>query len=230
MTITIVGALTDKLGHAEHRSTRMEGACAVERRTFEAIPSCQYLDSQPSHIGVNVEHRSKEFGAVVFLERDRRDAIWAVAVVSGRDSILAPSAPPLFFSPELRLRSDGSDVSITGLAMVEHPATVGLAPLAGIPGDVRDVGFQVRMHNKTPHRALLERAARAHARRRCGAELVIEDPHAATRTTKLADGYWLDSRGERIPTEARDGRYAVDDTGRPVGPIEHWPAVPIGVR
>jgi hypothetical protein len=223
MTITLVGPVTDRLGHAEYRSTRMEGACAVERRTFEAIPSCEYVDDQPSHIGVNVEHRGRERGEVVYLERDGRNSIWAVAVVSGCDSLLAPSATTMFFSPELRWRADARDVTITGLALVDDPATVGLSPVVVLAADVRDPGWSSRSHNKIPHVALLRRASAAHQRRRLGAPIVVADPHAATRTTQLAPGVWLDSRGERLPAEHRDGRYVVDDSGRPVGPVEHWP-------
>jgi hypothetical protein len=223
MTLTVYGVLTDRLGHLERISTRMEGQCAVERRAYEAIPSCEYLPAQPPHIGVNVEHRAKELGQVVYLERDRRDSIWAVAVVSGCDSLLAPSHPPMFFSPELRWRADVRDVMINGLALVEQPATVGLAPVVVLASDVREGAWSSRSHNRIAHVELLRRASAAHQHRKVGAPIVVEDPHAASRSTQLAPGVWLDNHGDRIPAEQRGGRYVLDDAGRPVGPVEHFP-------
>ena len=41
-TLTIVGKVTDALGHAAHRWYGWEGNAAVERRSYEALPSSEY--------------------------------------------------------------------------------------------------------------------------------------------------------------------------------------------
>jgi hypothetical protein len=78
---------------------------------------------------------------------------------------------------------------------------------------------------------MLERAADAD-RRPDGGAIVIEDPTALARPTRLDDGLWIDGSGNLVPTEVRGTGYARDDDGRLIGPIEHWPAADriVGVR
>jgi hypothetical protein len=151
-------------------------------------------------------------------------------VVSGLDWMLAPSARPMSFSPELRFRRGGHDVEVRGLALVENPATVGLLKIIVIPGDLRDVAVQMRLSNRTPHRALLEHAAEACRRRPFGAAISIEDPSALARRTELGDGFVLDGRNERVPSADRGGaRYCRTDDGQVLA-IEHRPARITAVR
>jgi hypothetical protein len=226
MTVTLCGVVTDKLGQSEQISTRMVGNVAVETRFYEAISSLEYRSTQP-RAEVNVEHRGQSVGEVVHYERNLDDAIIAVAVVRGHDELLAPRHPPVYWSVELRMLHGGRrDVQITGLAIVERPATVGLSPLTVIGGDVREVGTQVRWHNRTPHRALLERAAEAHRHRRPGGGLTIEDPTQTARQTRLDGGLLIDGRGNPVPDATRGGRYIRTDDGQ-ILPLEIRPGGPI---
>jgi hypothetical protein len=181
-------------------------------------------------LGVTVEHRGAERGQAVYLERTQDDSILAIAVVNGIDWMLAPSAPIMFFSPELVFGSRGTDVEVRGVALVERPAPVGLPKVTVIPGDLRDITVQMKWSNRTAHRALMQRAAEACRRRRSGSPLVIEDPSALARRTKLGDGMVVDGRGELVPSEHRGGaRYCRTDDGQVLA-IEHRPARIIGVR
>jgi hypothetical protein len=58
----------------------------------------------------------------------------------------------MYYSAHIQFRGAGADVVIVSMAITDDPASVGLPPLTVIAGGVRDVGFRVRMHNKTPHR------------------------------------------------------------------------------
>lgn len=229
--ITLVGQVTDRLGHAEHRSYSWDGRTAIETRSYAALASIEYRSAQAAHIAIDRDHHHGDLGEVVHLEWTADDSIIAVAVVDDLDELLTPSHPPVYWSPHLRYRHGGHDIEIRSIAVTDDPATCGLAPLEVLCGDVRDVGWRARWHNRTPHRALLERAADAHLRRRWGAPITIVDPAGLAGLTRVNDGLWLDRDGNPIPSEDRHATVPVDDDyQRPMGPIEYRPGRVIAVH
>jgi hypothetical protein len=222
MTVTIVAMVSDKLGHAVHAATGMAGGTAIERRWATSAPTLDYRTSQPAHIAVDRDHDGRAVGEIVALERNADDAVFGVAVVHHHDELLAPSQPPIYFSPSLTSRRDGTDIVIESIALTSDPASIGLRPAVVVPGDLRDAGLRARWHNRTPCRAILDRAAAAAQRRRLGAAIVIEDPTAA-HPTRFDGGLMIDGRGNPMPTTRHGGRMIRTEDGQ-VLQLEYGPA------
>jgi hypothetical protein len=162
-TIVVTGMLTDALGQAAYGSYGTRGRF----QRADALASSEYRYEQPARIAVNLEHRGREIGTVAALELDVDQRIWAIAELSGVDHLLAPSAGPLYFSPEL-LHRNGTNVVIGGLAITQDPATIGLAPLTILPGDLRQAAEHMRCRRRPQLAARLDRAGDAQRRRRGG--------------------------------------------------------------
>ena len=47
--MTVVGMVTDRLGHAEYRSPSWDGRAATEHRRYVALDSLDYRSTQPAH-------------------------------------------------------------------------------------------------------------------------------------------------------------------------------------
>jgi hypothetical protein len=198
--ITLVGQVTDALGHSEHRTLGWDGRTATETRRYSSLPALEFRSIQPAHIEVNLRHQGPAIGEVVHLERTADNSIYAVAVVSGHPELVSPTIPPQYWSGEVTATADRRDIELTGLGIVEAPAIRGLRPLEVLCGDVRDVAWRQTWHNRTPRRELLERAAATLQRRRTGDPIRITEP--VQPPTPLGAGAYLDHRGDMVPTAA----------------------------
>lgn len=201
-TLTVVGRVTDAIGHAEHRSYQAvavtpDRTLAVMQRRFAALASVEYRTAQPSPIPVRLGHGGETVGKCVHLERSAAGDITAITEIDGADHLLAVRGP-MYWSPELRHRYDGSDIEITELAIVADPATVGLPPLELIPGEARHAADFVKCRHRPQLAAMLTRAAEADRRRHLGDAVVIADP---SRTAELDAIRWG-------PVEQIDERHA----------------------
>jgi len=195
--ITLVGQVTDALGHAEHRTLGWDGRTATEHRRFSSLPALEYRSIQPARIPVDLRHRGPALGEVVHLERTAGGSINAVAVVSGCPELVSPTIAPQYWSGEVTATGDHRDIELVGLGIVEAPAIRGLQPITVLCGDVRDVAWRQTWHNRTPQRELLERAAATIQRRAVegGPMRIVE---LDQRMTPLGNGGFVDHRGEMV--------------------------------
>src|SRR5262245_31297487 len=109
----------------------MEGATAVERRSYATVAAADYADVQPGPIVVDLEHAGA-IGRVVHLERRPGDGgLQAVAEV---DADLEGEAP-WYFSPAIR--NMASSAVLTRLALTRSPATVCQTPVVVIAAELR---------------------------------------------------------------------------------------------
>lgn len=162
--ITLVGRVTDRDGLWRQGALSFDGSVARDDRSFGAFPAAEYRSTQPATIPVNVEHQGDAVGELVHIENLGGNLV-AVATVSGCPWLLSNQRAPVYWSAEISYRGDGRDIELTGLAVVESPAVVGMPALTVHPGDVRELGSKVTAY-RTPEQQLLKRAAATHQRRR----------------------------------------------------------------
>ena len=222
-TLTLCGRLTDRYGHAEHRSYGWEGNAAVEYRSIEALPSVEYRSSQPGPIPIRQRHGARhDVGRCVHLERSADDSIVAVAQVDGVDDLLIPRNGPVYWSPELRFRRGGHDIEINELVITTSPATFALTPLELIPGTPTQAADWVRCRRRPTLAALLDRAEVAQRRRRFCGPITIEDPTAREAERRAVETQVGAHTLDLVP---RSGSGRFRTVGGHRVEIEHFPAV-----
>jgi hypothetical protein len=199
MTATIFGICADRLGHHHDR--------------LNVSPAANYLRHQPSRIPVDLEHRTAPLGEVVYLERANGN-LHAVAVVNFDVDELDAYGDCWWSAATHAHRTYGIDrhLQLDSLAITKTPASIGLAPLRWLPGDVRD-----GTSRWAPIPELIARAAQPaiERRHRLSAPVLIHD---VERRTTPAQGPALCP-----PIIVRD-----DTMRRPWGaPIEHKRCGPI---
>ena len=173
--LTIAGTFVDRDGLLSQTEYGWNGRAATVHRTFSADPAKKYRSTLASHIPVNIGHRGADIGEAIHLEENGSGALTAVAVIEGPAclDLLRPSRGPFYWSPEIDIRGGGDDIELTGLAVTDNPAYIGLTPLEVHIDDVRDLGWRSRQSFLNPPR-LLERAAVSHRRRGLFDPIVIE--------------------------------------------------------
>lgn len=184
-TLTISGPFVDRDGLVRQTEYGWDGHRATMTRTFSAEPAREYRSTHPARIPVNVAHRGPDIGQVVHLEEDGGGALNAVAVVEGPAclELLKSSSGPWYWSAEIDIRDGGRDIELTGLAVTDKPAYVGLRPLEVHLDDIRETAWRSRQSFLNPHQ-MLTRAAATYQRRRFrhGEPMVIDghdDPPTA---------------------------------------------------
>lgn len=187
MSVTVWGPIADRDGITwwadDVAVARVDGRLIAERRhTFAALPSTDFDTVQPAHIDVDIGHSGTTVGEIVHLERDAR-ALTAVAVLNLDADDLDAYGQCRWSTLTAHDRSTGS-VELRSLALVkpDEAASVGLATLRWIPGDIRRGALHQVPIGKIP--ALLRRAVDTDRRRHYGDPLTIADQvRPETRTT-----------------------------------------------
>jgi hypothetical protein len=158
-TTTIFGPVVDRLGLAQARylGDGGKGGLPVLRTRSWATPSSEFRREQPATIPLNVNHdRAHPIGRVVHLERDTAERLIAVALVDGE---LDPELE-LYYSAEVDYLPGGTDVRLTGVALTDAPAGVGLSRVRALAGEFDLYRWSVNAHE----RELLERARASYHR------------------------------------------------------------------
>jgi hypothetical protein len=215
----IIGVALDQLGLAQRRYLARGSALRdrLEGRTRSwATPSTALRSYQPAS-RVNVAHdASLAFGHVAWLERDYNLRCWAVCAT---EHTIPPDHRLRFYSVETDAKRDGTDVVLTGIALVDRTAQTGVGEVTILPGQLTDY-------------------RRPDARRRLEPVLAEVLGHAAHRGVRRGEG--LQVHDLRPPSVEQLGRglAVVDDqlvnvgpSGRPPGVMRHgMPGAVISVR
>lgn len=165
MTATVYGQITDDFGAHFDRPNR--------------TPAGNYRRQQPYEILVDLDHGNRPIGEVVYLERRHRH-LCAVAVV-GLEASDLDAYGTCWWSAATHATPVGGidrDVELAGLAITKTPATVGLAPLRWLDGDLRDHRGGWGMIPELVEHAV---APALEHRWRCTAPLIIREPDVEQR-------------------------------------------------
>jgi hypothetical protein len=167
---TVIGVVSDELGHAQN-----------EHRSW-ATPSAQVSSTQDDEILVDQNHDHRWIGRVVHLEL-RQGKLWAVAEVDDAVEPFArvrvgdevvPVEQEQFWSAT-RIGGGSDPILFTSLSLTPWPARVFASPVAFLPGrlDYREVARE-RWHLRGFAHDLLTRAAVTRLERR-GGPLIVQD-------------------------------------------------------
>lgn len=138
MSVTIVGVAFTADGLSRAVDVTPEGW--ELRRRFWKQPAYELRSHQPSKIKLNIAHNKAEpIGQVAAIHRTREGAVWVacVADAGGADRLLKYDAP-IFYSPEVDMFRDGTDIELTGVALTDQPATLSIPAVtifAGTPNE-----------------------------------------------------------------------------------------------
>ena len=152
MTVSIACQLADGLG--QHRRNELNEYGELRSIAYTLSP-IEYRHEQPKDIGLDLDHE-RQVGSVQYLERTADWSLWAVAV-SDDDWLL--TLHDVYASTSVLAMPDGTDIQLRSVALTADPAGLGLRPATIIPGDFRRSDVRCYWHNRTPSRALFERAA-----------------------------------------------------------------------
>lgn len=137
---------------------------AEKRSIYSVVPSGNYLTQQPSHIGVNVEHRGGEVGEMIYAVRSQRGLF---AVLRVDDDALADLPERFYLSSEFESKAGPGgqrvDIELHAIGLVSRSATVGKQAAVIVHGDLDDA----YAHRANPHRRMLEEARTYDRERRC---------------------------------------------------------------
>jgi hypothetical protein len=177
--MTIVLAQLISADGSFRNESKAWSACADDVRDVHNTPIPIRLD----------EHDNPPVGLVHHLERHPTDgSIWCVGRID--EDIDIARGTECYASVEILRNRDGTDVEITGLALVEATAMLGAWP-ATLIRDGLDQHGQATWRLGTFQQGLLERADTARYRRRTGEPLTIREADAPKRewrtSTTLAD-------------------------------------------
>ena len=132
-----------------------------------------------------------------------------------------------YYSVETTANHDGSDVVITGIALVSATAQVGLSPVHVLAGDLDDYRHRDKRRGLS-HVAstILAHAAEHHEHHRHATPTTLEVHDLKPPQLLHGGAGWVDAHGDLIPANTRAGeRIAYDDDGRPLGPLWIRPSV-----
>jgi hypothetical protein len=193
MTVSIALQLADRLGH--HRRQYLDEYCEL-RTAYDTLSPVEYRHVQPADIPLDVDHDDRWIGSLEYIERTADGDLWGVAVADD-DWLL--TLDDIYASTYVRHRRDGTDIELLGVALTHDPAGLCLRKATLIPGDFRKYEVRGRWHNKTPSRALFERAAEYAARRGRG-PITIAGPRPITprEAEKRHVAIWEDEYGQRM--------------------------------
>jgi hypothetical protein len=142
---------------------------SVMRTRSFAVDALQVRTVQRSFVAVDIEHiPGSAVGQCEHLELRQDGSLWATLTVYGQ----LPESP-LFLSPEIRTRSDGTDLRVERVALTGRPAQVCMQPVRVFPGLDRHRDWQAQV---PPHlRDMVTRARDVARRRRSDEPLVVFD-------------------------------------------------------
>jgi len=213
MSWTVVGPLVTAGGENVRSYFSPDPAhfWAPIRHKSWVIPAREVRTVQAAPIPLRFDHGQPPAGQLVYLQRRSADgAVWAV----GDFDVDFQPLPDrdYFLSVEATWdEGTGADVEITGAALCERSAMVGLGPVAFIKNGLGPDG-QAVWRLPLFKQQLLERAARGRLelRSRSEAPTIVHDD---------ADG--LDYRGSSDPYERALAQEAGQWEVRPLGKLEH---------
>ena len=194
MTVSIAVQLADRYGQHHRQQLDERGEL---RSVGYVLSPIEYRHIQPATIPLDVDHESA-IGSVEYLERTADLSLWAVAVADD-DWLL--TIHDVYASTSVVAMPDGTDIQLRGVALTHDPAGLGLRPASIIPGDFRRSDIRQFWSNRTPSRALFERAAKHVARRSRNDPIVIAGPKPITRheAEKQHIAIWEDEYGRPMP-------------------------------
>lgn len=210
-TITVIGVAADALGHSLARGYGLDERGAAHRHVdAAAVPAAAYFVSN-TRIPVDWNH-GRHLGQVVYLERRNSLTVVAELDVARLDGIDL-FADPVYWSTEtIEVRSrHGLDAELLAVALTPSTASVGLAPVHVLYGDVDTASY--RTHG--PLAGILTRAATARRRRRSGDPIHIADAPPPPS--------WPGRASSRPATEDRQAALAAPPERLTMGPVEWWP-------
>lgn len=196
MTI-IIGQVLDALGLASRLEVHPRPSNGwypeVKRRCW-ATPATELRRHQPKS-WANIGHDPHQtIGPVVWLQRDRGDRCWAVCVTD-RD---VPDGR-WFYSAETDSNPDGSDVILTGVALVSATAQSCLEPVTLLNGNLDDFrSDHARRHISGPAREILKHATASEYHRDNGGGLIVHDLDPAAIRARHATA----TNAEQLPTRS----------------------------
>jgi hypothetical protein len=184
--VIVIGQLTTADGTAWSSTVELSasGRGATEYRHLYQSPAIEYRSTQPSHIGVDLNHSGRQIGEVVFLSQ-KPLGLYCVAELD--DDGIDDLPFPMYLSSELEghyERGVYHDIVLHSVAVVPSSAIVAKTPALIVAGDTLELA-SLTWNN--PHRPLLAEAHQYCQERRYRAR----QPHriAGARTVEhVSDG------------------------------------------
>jgi hypothetical protein len=177
--ITILGPVLTALGHNQQRKLA-DDCWRTETRAW-AAPAAQARYQQPSRIPLNLEHDPKlEVGEVVGLHRRHGDLL-AICEAQDVDALL-DADQPIYYSAEVTMNKNCSDIVIEGVALCTRPAAVALRPVQMYRGTVSEAIFRTSFPRDDFHsKEILEQALEQRYTRHGGPITISHPPPVVDR-------------------------------------------------